>query len=285
MRTILAFAGSAVMFCCVSLVEGQGQNKGTADSHKSTGKTPPPAKKDSLPPALNKGSAIFHAKEHTGIVQAKKPTAPPKDIHAYSQQLKNSVNSGNLNLTPAQSSALNKLTSQQPLSPDDRQQLSNLLFNGDKAGLSSADETALSYLLTDDMARNDTTTAPSPAENSQGPMYLRVLNKTTEPIKVWVQVVAKDAAIVKSDKSAQPEVLRYDLQAGKAYDLHNKGDRLAATAIRIWAMSPTRQWASNRDHDLPLTSASTSKVFTVTFAPTATAQAGSEAKTAVVANR
>jgi hypothetical protein len=277
MRTVLAFGGIVLVLCCASLVEGQGQNKG---------KAPTPVKKDNLPPVLNKGSAVFHAKEHTGIVQAKKPTAPPKDIHAYSQQLKNSVNSGNLNLTPAQGSALDKLTSQQPLSADDRQQLSNLLFSGDKAGLSSADETALSYLLTDDMARNDTTAAaPQPAENSSGPMYLRVLNKTTEPIKVWVQVSAKDAATAKADQSAQQEVLRYDLQAGKAYDLHNKGERLAASAVRIWAMSPTRQWASNRDHDLPLTSANASKVFTVTFAPAATAQAGSEAKTAVATVR
>jgi hypothetical protein len=93
-----------------------------------------------------------------------------------------------------------------------------------------------------------------------------------------VQVIDQGAA-VSTDKAAKPEVLRYDLQAGKAYDLHNKGERLAASTVRIWAMSPTRQWASNRDHDLALTGASASKVFTVTFAPPTTAQTSSDNKT------
>jgi len=277
MRTFLAFGGLALLLCIASLETAQGQNKGSPD-HKSTGKTTGPVKKGdgNAPLVINKGNVTLQSKDHKGIVPSKKPA--PKDIHPYSVQLKQSVNSGNLKLTPAQSTALDKLTSQQPLSADDRQQLSDLLFNGNQAGLSSADETALSYLLTDDLARNDDSAPAQRPVSTSGPMYLRVLNKTPEPIKVWVQVVDQGAA-VSTDKSAKPEVLRYDLQAGKAYDLHNKGERLAASTVRIWAMSPTRQWASNRDHDLALTGTSASKVFTVTFAPPATAQTGSDNKT------
>jgi hypothetical protein len=290
MRTFLAFGGFALMLCFASLVEAQGQGsstaKGQGDVHKSTGKTltsPGTGKKTDNTHIITKGSTTFHSTDHKGVNQTKKP--PSKDHHTYAAQLKTSINSGNLKLTPAQSTALDKLTSQQPLTADDRQQLSDLLFNGQQAGLSSADETALSYLLTDDLARNDETPASTPRPASTGPMYLRVLNKTTEPIKVWVQVIDHEASPSNADKSAKPDVLRYDLQAGKAYDLHNKGERLAASTIRIWAMSPTRQWASNRDQDLPLTSANASKVFTVTFAPPTTAQAGSDGPHATSVNR
>ena len=93
-------------------------------------------------------------------------------------------------------------------------------------------------------------------------------------------VVATNSAGAAADKSATSEVLRYEMQPGKAYDLHNKGERLVATTIRIWAMSPTRQWATNRDRDLPLTSSGASKVFAVTFAPPTTAQAGSDGSNA-----
>jgi hypothetical protein len=288
MRTFLAFGGLVLLLCVASLAAAQSQNKGSTD-HKSTGKTPSNPttvkKGDSNTPQItHKGNVTLQSKDTKGIVQAKKPAH--KDMHTYSAHLKKSVDSGSLKLTPAQSAALDKLTSQQPLSADDRQQLSDLLFNGNQAGLSSADETALSYLLTDDMARNDDSAAPAQRPvSTSGPMYLRVLNKTTEPIKVWVQVIDQETAAASADKSAKPETLRYDLQASKAYDLHNKGERLAASTVRIWAMSPTRQWASNRDHDLALTGANASKVFTVTFAPPTTAQTDSDSKTVASTSR
>ena len=291
MRTFLAFSGFTLMLCFASLVQAQGQGsstaKGSGDVHKSTGKMPvgpSTAKKTDNSHLITKGSVTFQSHDHKAVTQTKKP--PSKEMHTYANHLKSSVNSGNLKLTPAQSAALDKLTSQQQLTADDRQQLSDLLFNGQQAGLSSADETALSFLLTDDMARSDETpvSTSQAASTTTGPMYLRVLNKTTEPIKVWVQVM-DNASPTTADKAAKPEVLRYDLQASKAYDLHNKGERLAASTVRIWAMSPTRQWASNRDQDLPLTSANASKVFTVTFAPPSTAQAGSDSKNVSSTNR
>jgi hypothetical protein len=280
MRKLLAVSCLAVILSCIGLLDAGAQSPNTqkGDSHKATaGKSTLNTTKKgdtvTLTP-VTKGNTVTQPK------QGKMPGDPHQAGKKKADALIKSSNSGSWNLSADQQAAMGKLLSQQPLSFDDRQQLSNLLFNGTGSGLSAADEANLSYLLADDLTRNDNTAAAVPAATStSGPMFLRVLNKTTEPIKVWVQVVSPGAS-TGTEKSALPETLSYDLKPGKAYDLQNsKGQRLQASAIRIWALSPTQHWASNRDRDLPLTSASASKVFLVTFAPpsstttTASAQA------------
>jgi hypothetical protein len=256
----------------------------TTDSKKGTsGKSSTSSSKKTdthLNPSLSKGAVTLGAKDLKdvkGSAKTAKGKQPPKQTF-YSQQLKTSIDSGQVKLNPSQQTAWNKLAAQQPLSFDDRQSLSELLFKGSQAGLTSQDETALSYLLTDDLARfGGTATPPDPAAPApSSPLFLRAVNKTNEPVKVFVQIVAKDQGDGSTKKSAaQLETLKYELKPGLAYDLQDKGkQRVKATVIRIWAVSPSRQWASNRDNDLPLTASGTSKVFVVTFAPPAAAGEG-----------
>jgi hypothetical protein len=282
MRTFIAFVTITSSFILASALGaegmGPGPQKGSNDPPKgTTAKGGTQTTKKVVNPStvtVTKGGLTLHGTNAKVIKTSKNQPPNPQKAH-FARDLKASLSSGNLNLTPAQQGAMDKLLNQQPLSFDDRQQLSNLLFNGSDAGLTSQDETALSYLLTDDMARNqaaETPTAPTTAANA-GPMFLRAVNKTKEPVKVWIQVKNPDNIVQVSTTSAGAGTplpsLRYDLDAGKAYDLQTKENkRLAASVVRIWAMSPTHQWASHRDQDLPLTPTGTSKVFVVTFADT-----------------
>jgi hypothetical protein len=284
MRYMITFGAFVLAMCLVA--EGEASRpdiknaKGVSSTKSSGNMSSPsvtPKKGDAHPgPVSNKG-ITNHLIDGKHITQTKQPTK------YYPYQLKKSLNSGNLKLDPGQQAALEKLISQQPLTFDDRQQLSDLLFKGSAAGLSSEDEEALSYLLTGDMARNDGSASPpeQPPGNSSGPMYLRVVNKTKEPIKLWVQVVPSEAVAESPGKASAPEVLKYELAPGKAYDLFHKGQRLQASTVRIWAVSPTGRWAAHRDHDLALTSTNSSKVYLVTLAPAATTatQGGAVAST------
>jgi hypothetical protein len=160
------------------------------------------------------------------------------------------------------------LAGQEPLTDQERQQVSDLLFNAKDAGLTQDDETALSYLLLDETARNaSATTSNPPADPKTGPLFVRIFNDTGERLKVWVKVVSDEE--IKKEKEPDPKKLKplqYDLLPGKAYDLQQNGERLKASAIRIWAISPTRSWADHRDQDLFLTTpANQSKTYTLTF--------------------
>lgn len=159
----------------------------------------------------------------------------------------------------------------QPLSVQDRQQLSDLLFNAQAAGLSKEDEAALGYLLLDQAASNNVATADPVSDEKRGPLYLRVFNNTGERLKVWVDVVP-DSVEVKQAEPDKKEPLKkvlpaqYELAAGKAYDLQKDGKKLQATAIKVWAISPTRSWAQHRDEPLQLTmDMKMSKTYTLTF--------------------
>src|ERR1017187_9698814 len=81
--------------------------------------------------------------------------------------------SPNWKTDPGQKAALDKLlTGQEPLTDQERQKLSDLLFNADDAGLTKDDEAALSFLLLDEAARNASATAPTtspPSEDKAGP--------------------------------------------------------------------------------------------------------------------
>jgi hypothetical protein len=271
MRPFIAIACLTTLAMGVTFATASSQTdkKGAAEAHKQppAGKIPQPiTKKGDTKPhyVVSAGSATFNA-VNTKLNLTIKNKQPP---HVqYAKQMKAAIDSGNLKVTPAQQGALDKLLSQQPLTPDDRQQLSNLLFQGSQAGLTSEDEIALSYLLTDDLARGDGAPA-APTSPAAGPLSVRVVNKTTDRIKVWVQVVQRDATA--ADDKAKTETLptlKYEMDGGKAYDLLTKNQqKLEAKVIRIWAISPTQQWASNRDHDLALTPSGSSKIFVVTFA-------------------
>ncbi|MSQ96894.1 MAG: hypothetical protein EXR98_20395 [Gemmataceae bacterium] len=184
---------------------------------------------------------------------------------------------------PGQKTAIDKLLAgQDPLTDQERQKLSDLLFNASDAGLTKDDEAALSYLLLDEAARNASASAPTsspPGDEKAGPLFLRIYNNTGERLKVWVQVVP-DAEIkkekepdpnaeVKKDKELDPkksEPLQYVLESGKSYDLQHNGERLKASAVRVWAISPTRSWAQHRDQELVLTMPENkSKTYTLTF--------------------
>ena len=179
--------------------------------------------------------------------------------------------SANWNMNAWQPAAVDKLVSQQPLNDNDRQQLSNLLFDGPQAGLSKEDERVLGELLLDETGRETvSTTSPGnePAPEKTGPWFLRVYNNTGEKLKVFVQVVP-DVEPKKDDKAAakKPATSMYDLETGKAYDLQQAGQRVKASSIHVWAMSPTRHWVEHREQELRLTTPpNQSKTYILTFA-------------------
>ena len=229
--------------------------------------------KDKKPaPKIVKGVVSPSVIQSTTITK----TAPGKfkapEKSKFRDLVKNS--SPNWKMAPGQTAAVNKLLAgQQPLSAPERQQLSDLLFNAKDAGLSQEDEAALSYLLLDEAARQSSTTSTSTAAvERNGPLFLRIYNNTGERLKVWVQLLpdaqATSAKESQSKETAKvlPEPIPYVLESGKAYDLQKDGKRLQASAIHIWAVSPTRSWAAHRDQELPLTmQASKSKTYTLTF--------------------
>ena len=179
--------------------------------------------------------------------------------------------SANWNMDAGQKAAVDKLVGQQPLTDNDRQQLSNLLFNGPQAGLTKEDEQVLGELLLDETGRQTvSTTSPGnePSVERTGPWFLRVYNNTGEKIKVFVQVMPDAEA--KKDAKAPAQKLAtwvYDLETGKAYDLHQAGQRIKASTVHIWAMSPTRNWVEHREQELHLTTPpNQSKTYMLTFA-------------------
>jgi hypothetical protein len=253
MKLQLVLAG-VCLFGSVLLAEGVGPIKG---------KKPPITKgKVSLPPSP-KPAPVGQS------VKPPKFNGPNKKAQPY-QTVKDS--SSKWKMDSGQKAALDKLLGgQTPMTDRERQQLTDLLFNGPQAGLTKEDESALSYLLLDETARHaDAATSP-PSDERIGAMFVRIYNNTGERLKVWVQVVADVEAAKNEDSepndiAKKPETLQYQLETGKAYDLHQNGERLKASAIRVWAISPTRSWALHRDRELFLTpAANQSKTYTLTF--------------------
>ena len=242
-------------FCLIGLAmlaEGVGSAKEK--------KTPPP-----------KGKTVI-APSPKVIVAKVQPVLKPKNpmqTRRYQLELKES--SSTWKTDPGQKAALSKLLANEPMTDPERQQMTDLLFNAQQAGLTKEDETALSYLLLDDAARHADEPAPSgPGEENAGPLFLRIYNNTGERLKVWVKVAGPktDTSPTSNEKAPakKTEVLLYDLETGKAYDLQQHGQRLKAAAVHVWAISSTRSWAQHRDHELHLTApANKSKTYTLTF--------------------
>ena len=113
-----------------------------------------------------------------------------------------------------------------------------------------------------------------PLDEKRGPLFLRIYNNTGERLKVWVDIVpekahateAKTTATDKKEPAKKDVPLQYDLANGKAYDMQKDGKKLQATAVRVWAISPTRSWALHRDEPLQLTmDMNNSKTYLLTF--------------------
>jgi hypothetical protein len=186
------------------------------------------------------------------------------------------VISGTLNrntqvsFNPGERTAIQKLVDSQPLTPDDRSAIANLLFSG-RPGLSDDELRALSYGLVEDQARDRPASAaaavskstaesaaPPPGAVRQNRRFLRVLNNSTEPVKLWLQYnlpVERGSVWVPADPEESSKALAFDLAPGRAYDLHHNGERIAANRVRFWALSPTRTWSRSADADLVLTAA------------------------------
>jgi hypothetical protein len=220
--------------------------------------------KSVVPPS--KGAPVLKGKD---VVPQIKPVVNPAQTKLHMDTLKTS--SPNWKTTPDQNAALGKLLGNQPLTDQDRQQLSDLLFNAQAAGLSKEDEVALGYLLLDQAASNNVASADPVSDVKNGPLFLKVFNNTGERLKVWVEIVpemaeAKKAEPDKKEPMKKPLPLQYELAAGKAYDLQKDGKKLQATAVKVWAISPTRSWAQHRDEPLQLTmDMNMSKSYTLTF--------------------
>jgi hypothetical protein len=233
------------------------------DEASSAGKSKAKGK-SVVPPS--KAAPVIKAKD---VVAEIKPVVNPVQSKKYQLELKTS--SPNWKTTPDQNAALGKLLGNQPLSDQERQQLSDLLFNADAAGLSKEDEVALGYLLLDQAASNNVATADPVSDVKHGPLYLRVYNNTGERLKVWVEIVpevveAKKSEPDKKDPMKKALPLQYELVTGKAYDLQKDGKKLQAVAVKVWAISPTRSWAQHRDEPLQLTmDMNMSKTYTLTF--------------------
>jgi hypothetical protein len=244
---------------CVSVLGLGLANPAAGQPGSKTKKSQSPGQKIILPVLPPKGTVSRPANPKL---------LPPKDPQKHKEAYKLVTgNSSNWKMDAGQQAALNKLLAAEPLSGAERQQLTDLLFNAQEAGLSRDDEAALGYLISDAAARGTSPqTAESANEQNSGPFYLRVFNKTGERLKVYVQVLPDPSA----GQAARPKELQtliYNLDTGKAYDLQHNKQRVQASAIRVWAVSPTRNWAEHRDHDLVLTTPEDhSATYTLIFA-------------------
>ena len=225
--------------------------------------------KDKKSPTPKGKSVVTPSPKTIAVTKGLKPPIfKGPDKHSKEYKLVKSA-SKDWKLDPGQTAAVDKLLAgQAPLTDQERQQLSDVLFNAKEAGLTQEDENALSYLMLDETARNTGEPSPNPPGlDKAGPLFVRIYNNTGERLKVWVQVVSDGEA--NKEKEPDPkkiETLSYDLATGKAYDLPHNGERLKASVIRVWAISPTRSWADHRDHDLVLTTPEDkSKTYTLTF--------------------
>jgi hypothetical protein len=217
--------------------------------------------------------------KNTGTVAnkpaGKTPTAPvkpgKKQQQYYADVLSPTLNNPNVKLNPGQQTAVRNLVNGQPLSADDRSNLSQLLFNGTAAGLSSEQEKAISFALIDDLARRSDTSSAGVSESvadvgngGQGAVlqnrrFLRIFNNSGERLKVWLQYNVPDAqdegSWVPADPAKSVEAIPYDLLPGKAYDMFHNKARIAASRVRYWAITPTRVWSQNVTEDLWLATA------------------------------
>jgi hypothetical protein len=156
----------------------------------------------------------------------------------------------------------------EPLTATDRSTLSDLIFS-DRPGLSTDEIRAISFGLIDDQAPDRPASdalairstpgaerAPPPAGAvSRDRRFLRVFNNTGERVKLWLQYNVpgdRGGVWVPADPAESEHALAYDLAPGRAYDLHNRGERVGAHRVRYWAVSPTRTWSRNATTDLVL---------------------------------
>jgi hypothetical protein len=219
---------------------------------------------------LPKGKSVITPSPKVPVTKVPSVLKPknPVQTEKFVKELKDS--SGSWKTDAGQKAALGKLLANEPMTDQERQQMTDLLFNAQQAGLTKEDETALSYLLLDDAASHAGSTSPgSSSEENAGPLFLRVYNNTGERLKVWVRVVdpkKADPTLKEKEVVKKIDTLAYDLETGKAYDLQQHGQRLKAVAVHVWAISSTRSWAQHRDQELHLTTpANKSKTYTLTF--------------------
>ncbi|OHB75709.1 MAG: hypothetical protein A2W31_09865 [Planctomycetes bacterium RBG_16_64_10] len=87
-------------------------------------------------------------------------------------------------------------------------------------------------------------------------LYLK--NVTAEPVKVYIQFRSQtesgDWAWIPADPAASQESLAVELAPGQEGYVQHDGGPIAASRVRIWGNSASRQWQTHRDEDLWLVS-------------------------------
>jgi hypothetical protein len=83
--------------------------------------------------------------------------------------------------------------------------------------------------------------------------FLKVKNETGEPLKVFVQFRGKTDtkwAWTPADPSDSKDALTYNLKPGQEMFLKHKGQKIAASRVRVWGISDNAKVLDYRDQDL-----------------------------------
>jgi hypothetical protein len=157
-----------------------------------------------------------------------------------------------LPLTQAQQGAVNNLLSGAPLTQTDRNVLNTLATEGQ--GLTDEERQAILQGLDADQARTASDN-PSGGGVKQVQRYLTVYNTTGEPVTVYLQcrIVNRqgDWTWFPAQPGDQRKALTYQLEPGKAGKLKLDGNLLAASKVRLWAVSQSgSRWEDFREQDL-----------------------------------
>jgi hypothetical protein len=83
---------------------------------------------------------------------------------------------------------------------------------------------------------------------------LQVQNNTAQRLTVFVQYFALTDqgtwAWLPADPSNSDQPLAFDLDAGQTAYLSDNGNAIAASRVRLWAVSDKQQWGKYKDEDL-----------------------------------
>lgn len=205
----------------------------------------------------------FHLPFEVAAKNNNKLKTPSSTTRGFAKaQTKQIENKYHDKLTPAQKSALHNFQQYGTWSPQDRAVISNMMFSN-SIGMTNQETAALSRaLMLDRMLQNDDDEpAVGQGQISTTPSQIRVVNRTGEKLKLWVQY--RTAAVPPSSEwnpmyQNQLSALEYSLEPGddeegRSFDLRAGGKFLTAYSIHYWAMTPTEQWADYMEQELVLT--------------------------------
>jgi hypothetical protein len=80
--------------------------------------------------------------------------------------------------------------------------------------------------------------------------YLRVINRTKDPVTVHLQYRTKDQDTWVWLPSESEEPIQFELPPGQSLDLSDQDWKIMASRVTFWAESPNQTWEDFKDNEL-----------------------------------